>query len=238
MFIVSNELKQSAINSDCIHPKKLQVVNNGVDVDKFKRVSSSRLQKLRLAFGISHDERLITIVARLHPLKNHKLLLQAMRELINYEPKARLLIVGEGELRTELEYIARELGLDSKISFLGDRRDIPDILNLTEVFVLCSVKEGLPLVLLESMAAEVPIVVTSGANKSKIIEHGKTGLQVRPTAKDLAKSIFLLLQDKQLSQCLAENAKKNIEQSFSVKNTVRTYQDFYLNCNSPDYNKI
>lgn len=228
MVTVSKELLQASIERDRIKAAKLQVVENGIDVERFNRVSAAHLKSLRQGLGLARDERVVSIIARLHPIKNHELLLQAVQKVRLQETRVRLLVVGDGELRAELEKKACQLGLAGHVLFLGDRRDIPDIMHLSEVMVLCSKREGLPLVLLEGMASGVPLVVTSGANRSLIVEHGRTGLQAKATAEDIAAKILCLLQEPRLAKKLTDEAKSAVQKMHSIQKTVQAYQNLYL----------
>jgi glycosyltransferase involved in cell wall biosynthesis len=130
-----------------------------------------------------------------------------------------------------LERLVRELGLQDRFFFLGFRRDIPELLNDFDVFVLPSVSEGFPLVLLEAMAAARPVVATRSGGPEEVVEGGKTGLLVPAAdAGSLAAAIQRLLADRVLAGELARNARALVQARYSLQRMLNDYQLLYERC--------
>ena len=227
MLTVSKELYQIAHEKDKIPEKKLAIVGNGIDINRFRYVSNARLDALREEIGIKDQEKVLSTIARLDPIKNHQLLLQAMHLVTKHIPEVKLLIVGDGEIREELESKTEQLGLSGNVLFLGERKDVPEILNITDALVLSSKREGLPLILLEAMAAKVPIVLTQGANKSAVIDHEVSGLVCEENAEDLKKNIMMVLANMEMQYQLAVNALNKVQDGYSIQHTLQAYQHLY-----------
>lgn len=223
---VSDELFRASIDQDRISVKKMTVVANGVDLSRFSSVPHTEGFELKKTLGFKPENKIITIVARLNPIKNHELLIKAFALVHQYRPEARLLIVGDGELRTKLEDLAKKLSLNEKIVFLGDRSDVPVLLNASDSLVLCSHREGLPLVLLEGMAAAVPIVVTEGANRSSLIQNQVNGFIASPDAQSLADTLLTVLYAN-VTENIVLNAKKLVTEKYSIGQTVAQYETLY-----------
>ncbi len=231
IVVVSKELQEKSIVRDKIPEKKLEVVLNGIDLGRYTdrnvTKNSSVQGYLRNEFGITATNKVVGIVGRLHPVKNHELLLRALRHIVVVKGEdVSLLLVGDGEQRETLEELAGSLGITNNVHFLGYRQDIPEILQSLNTLVLCSHTEGLPLTLLEAMAAGVPVVVTTGANKSGVIKHGENGLVADPTVESLAAMIIETL-DKKISKKLIVPARDLVIRKYSIATTIQHYQALY-----------
>lgn len=220
---VSEELKAASIEKDKISPIKLDVVANGIDIERYKN-PSFRLKSIREEFNVEDFIASFGIVGRLHPVKNHHLLLSAFKIFKeSYISKVQMLIIGDGELRSELEKRCLELDIIDNVMFCGYRNDIPELMNMLDCLVLCSHTEGFPLTLLEGMAAGVPIVVTRGANGSGLIENERNGIVVESKPSSLAEGMM-----KALSQTmdLVTSARRTVE-CYSVATMVKRYESIY-----------
>jgi glycosyltransferase involved in cell wall biosynthesis len=159
-----------------IPSNKLVTIGNGVDVDLF----SSAAPISRSELGWAHDDVIIASVARLEVEKGHHGLIEAFSHLHGRNPKVRLLLVGHGSLFGELQDRVTAMGLSSSVRFVGERQDVPRWLATCDVFVLASLREGVPMVILEAMAAGKPVVSTKVGCVWSVVRHGITGLLVEP----------------------------------------------------------
>lgn len=228
MVIVNEELKNISLSRDKISPSKLEVIVNGVDVEKFSQTTINEGEIIRANLGISLNAKVVIIVARLHPIKNHFLLFDAVQQIAREFASLIVLVVGDGEERTKLEGLAIKLGIQNNIIFLGVRTDIPQILKASNVMVLCSQTEGLPLVLLEGMSAKVPIIVTCGANKSGLINDRENGFVCTDTPSDLAKIISGIFSGTVDTSFVKANAYNTVLQCYSIQQTINKYEQLYL----------
>lgn len=209
---------------------KVTVINNGVDLNKFQ--PSGGDARLKKTMGMKEGETVVGAIGRLTEEKGQVYLIRAFAEIVPEFPKAKLLIVGDGPLRNSLESEARNLGLEDKVVFAGIRNDIPEILNITDVFVLPSLEEAMPMALLEAMAARRPIVATRVGAVSNIIEDKVSGLLVGP--KDpiaLSRSIAYLLKNKTIASSLGENSYDIVRNNFSAGRMAREYIKAYNSLN-------
>jgi glycosyltransferase involved in cell wall biosynthesis len=143
--------------------KRWEIGRCGLDFEAFRR--SDDASSVRAEFGVSPDSVVLGHVGRFDPQKNHLLLVKIAASVFRREPRARLVLVGDGPLRGSVEREATRLGIQQRIVFAGIRSDIPRVLRSFDVFVLPSLREGLPLVGLEAQAAGVPIVLSDGITR-------------------------------------------------------------------------
>ena len=183
------------------------VIELGIDLERF--ASGKRL--------FDPDGPLVGNVARLAEQKGQRTLLEAAAEL----PGVKFAIVGEGELRGELERRTDELGLHDRVLFTGARDDVPDLLATFDVFAFPSLFEGLCLAVIEAQAAGVPVVATPVGGIRETVVDGETGLLVPPQdPQALAAAIRRLLDDRELAGRLAAEARRRVHERFSVQRMV------------------
>lgn len=224
---VSHELAQKSREDDGLPEAKLEVILNGVDCERFSRPDPKVVQEIRAANNLEPQDRVLVMVARLVPIKNHELMLGALQLLGSDLGNVKLLLVGDGERREALQGKVRELGLAGRVIFLGMNRNIPELLALSDLFVLCSHSEGLPLSLLEASAAKVPVVITENSNCANFIRNLENGIVVKDDAASLAQGISASLTNVARSAELSWRAQKDVEEKFSLKCTVQRYQELY-----------
>ena len=227
----SNAVKQHLQHRQKIPASKLKLILNGVDVDAFGDFPEA--STLKTSLNIPPEAVVLSSIARLAPVKNHLGLLEAVRHLRKLTTTPfRLLIIGEGECRPALESFVAENDLTDEVIFLGRRRDIPELLAVTDIFVLASLMEGLPIALLEAMASSRPSVVTNvGGNPEILGDDNRAGILVEPRQNEqLAQALAKLIDDPQLRRQLGRMARRRVEEKASLKNMVHSYQNLYKNC--------
>jgi glycosyltransferase involved in cell wall biosynthesis len=240
---VSEAGKQRYIQVGAVPPHKIVCIPNGIDTSRFQPNPMVR-QAVREQLGCAPDAFVWLTVGRLEPVKNHLGLLSAFREVAAVHPNARLLIAGQGSLQAATEQRIAELGLADRVRLLGTRRDIPDLLNAADAFVLPSLWEGMPLTLLEASAAALPIVATDVGGNSEVVLDGKTGYLVPPQeAKALTQAmlrVMLLSENDRIAMGLAGRA--HVVQNFDLEQVVDRWESLYrellqrkgINCKSPN----
>jgi len=203
---------------------KIRTIPNGVDIARFQ---SARPIK-RSDWGWRDEDVVIGCVARLEPEKGHAVLLDAFRRLHERNPRARLLLIGEGGERERLTATAEALGLNGSVRFLGVRGDIPELFASCDVVTLASSREGLPMVLLEAMAAGKAVVATGVGGVPEVIQDGRTGLLVRPgDAEAMAEALEGLIADREKRQSLAAKALEVVQSRYSFERTLKEYETVY-----------
>ncbi|MGC9399873.1 MAG: glycosyltransferase [Anaerolineae bacterium] len=229
MVAVSEGTRHFSIEEEGIRPDKLVTIHNGIDVERFSiDLSSKAEQALRHELRLEPDSLIILTVARLHPQKGHKYLIEAIPHILRDFPQARFLFVGEGELAEELKAQVRGADLEKYVRFLGVRQDVPQLLAISDLFVLPSLWEGLPNSVLEAMAAGVPVVATHVDGTPEIIGDGDTGILIPPAdPAALEQAIRRLLKDESLQASIAKAAKKHVERKFSRDANTIAFIDLY-----------
>ncbi len=165
-------------------PHRITTIRNFIDIERFTGADPGARTRIRREFGLGSSTLLVGSIGQICPRKDQFRLVQAMYEVLRRLPSAKLLIVGP--VAESNEYLAAvraeitRLHLDDVVLWAGERRDIPEILSALDLSVLSSIEETLPLVIIESMAAGVPVVATRVGGVEELIEDGQTGLLVPP----------------------------------------------------------
>jgi glycosyltransferase involved in cell wall biosynthesis len=192
--------------------KKIVVVPNAVELERFAGDPGPDRKRVREELGIPADAVVLGALARLNPQKGLGDLLEALPAIVEQHPKARVLLVGDGPLRAELEAKARSLGVAERVTFAGHRSDNVAVLRAMDVAMLPSLFEGLPLSLLESMAASLPVVATRVGGIPEVIVDGASGYLVAPgMPAELAGAVNRLLGEPGALSRLGEQARRRAE---------------------------
>jgi len=209
-----------------IAPKKLEIIHQGIAMTPTHSVDVSMIRaelKLDPSAGpvIGH-------VARLTAAKDQETLLRAFARVVESRPTARLVMVGDGELRGRLVGLSAELGLGESVRFAGFRPDIQRLLPAFDLFVLSSHEEGLPISLLEAMAAGRPVVATAVGCIPELVSSGERGLVVPPRHPEkLADAILKLFSDDSARARYAQAGKRHVESRFSLSEMIHRYESLY-----------
>jgi glycosyltransferase involved in cell wall biosynthesis len=223
---VSRSVGRFMADVEGISAGKITVVHNGIDYSSYNRQTD--IQAKKLEFGIRPSDVVVGNVARLFPNKDQQMLLEAFRIVVDKIPYARLLIAGDGPLKNDLLAKREQLKLTDNVSLLGNRRDIVELLSVFDVFVLPSIKEGLPMTILEAMCCNAAVIATDVDGNPEVVVDGETGYIV-PARKPavLAEKIIELLQDKDKANLMGRAGRRRVEQEFSFGKMVKGYTDVY-----------
>ena len=229
IVVVAECGKRYLVEHEGVNEKKIIKIYNGIDSKKFGIRQEVTL--IRRELGITDDQPIIGIVARLDPIKNHACIIRAMKIIVTSLPGAVLLIIGDGALRTELESLTANLGLQNHIKFLGARSNIGELLSVLDVFVLSSFSEGLSLTLIEACAAAKPIVATNVGGNAEIVKHECNGLLVPSDQPEvMARAILEILTDEAKASQMGEKGRKKFEEEFMLDVMLKNYEDMYESC--------
>lgn len=224
---VSEDVKEDIIRYDSINPSKIDVIPNGIDVERFNPEKNTT--DIRKEFSLEDDDIVIGFIGRIVPAKGLKYLLNALPYLKEEFKSIKLLIVGEGSLVEELKERAKKNNIFDNILFTGRRRDIPEILASINIFVMPSIAEGLPNALLEAMAMGKPIVTTEVGGIPEIVKNGFNGLLVPPRdTLSLSKAIKELISNDRLAAKLGQAARDLVHDNLSIKAIAQKWQSLYL----------
>ncbi|MFA6216035.1 MAG: glycosyltransferase [Candidatus Omnitrophota bacterium] len=209
-----------------VNAKKIKVVYNGIDTKKYS--NEAALKPDKTVFGIPSVCRVIGNIARLAPVKDHKTLMDGFKIAFSQLPDIRLLLIGNGPMMEELKQYARQLNIEKEVIFLGDRRDIPELLRILDIFILSSLSEGLSITLLEAMSAALPIIATEVGGNPEVIANSKTGLLIPSRSPDkLAQAIIWMLQNHQESITMGRRALQVVIEQFSIEKMTSEYEKLY-----------
>lgn len=215
IFAISNGVKESLIKEG-VSFKKLSVIYNGIEVDKFKSTEFKLNTKAPILFNIG----------RLEKQKGQIYLIQAFKKLLEEYPQAELWIAGSGSLEKELKIEAD--GLNS-IKFLGTRKDIPEIFKQVDIFVLPSLWEGMGVVLPEAMLARKPIVASNVPAVKEVVKDKQTGLLCEPKeVNQLLEKIEQYLINKDFAKKVSDSAFEFAKEKFNIKDITKKYEVEYL----------
>lgn len=205
-------------------PHKMVLIPNGVDFSRFQQGHDDA----RAALGLSLQEKVVGTVGRLTWKKAPECLLAAAHLIVQQEPNARLLIVGDGPLRAQVEQRAVELDIHSRCLFTGAVPDALPYLRACDVFVLSSMIEGMANALLEALACGKPAVVTDAGGNGEVVQDGQTGYVVpRNDPQRLAQATVHLLRHPALAAQMGEAARKDMEERFSLSRMVNSVEALY-----------
>lgn len=226
---VSRAVAEAQIANGSIVPQKVSVIENGIDFGRFKAPSQSELERLKSQLDIQPRDRVLLCVGRLVPEKNHALLLRVFARVAAREPNAKLLLVGYGHLDAELRAQCAKLGLQDRVVFAGQVSPVGPVFFLAELFVLASWLEGLPLVVLEAMAAGCPMVLTAVGGIPEVVQDGRTGLLVPANDEPALEAALLRMLDAspEQKQVWASAARQEAQRRFSMERMVERTQAVY-----------
>jgi glycosyltransferase involved in cell wall biosynthesis len=212
--------------------EKIVVIHNGCDLARTPRPGAAA--ELRYSLAIGAEDPVLLVVGRLEPQKGHSVLLHALPSVCAAFPKVRVVLLGEGSLRPDLEKQARDLAIEANVCFAGFQANIPDWLELADFTVLPSFYEGLPLVAIESLAAGRTMVATAVDGTPEVIVHGSTGLTVPPgDAPALASAIRTLLANATFRHSLADAGRSWVHEHFTKEKQIAQTQQLYLRAWQP-----
>jgi len=215
-------------NKKHVAADKIAIIHNGVDARRFA-VSRDKRHAIRHALGFTEADSVLVMVARFHPGKGHRVLLDALRQLLPVCPGLKLVCLGEGEGEPELRALCEAFGLANCLRLGGYQQNVPDWLAAADINVLPSFYEGLPLTILEAMAAGLPSVASNVGGIPEAIQDGVSGLLVPPgDSCRLAEALSLLLSDPATRVRMGDAARERLLQSFVLAQQVRSTEGMYL----------
>jgi len=222
---VSAEVADSLARDFGVRRSRLRVIHNGIDVDAF---DISPPEELRQELGLPEGGAVFTSVARLHPAKHHEAAVRALARLVGEGRNVWLLLAGDGELRGMLEKLAREQGVGERVVFAGMRNDVPEILALSDCYIMPSVYEGTSLALLEAMAAGKPVVASRIPGIMHVVHHEENGLLAPPRDDAaLAGCMARILDEPGLARRLARRGRRTVVEKYDIENMVDAYVELW-----------
>lgn len=225
--MVGQQVHDRYVSAGWISASHAETVLNGIPVLRFKGTAERRAEA-RARLGLPDSTPVIGCVGRLVPLKNQRLMIEVLPELLKSHPALKLVIVGYGELETTLRELAAARGVANEVMLLGQRADVSDLLPGFDIFALPSRTEGLSIALLEACATGLAVVATAVGGNTEIVRHGETGLLIPVDDADaLRAALASLLDDAALRARMGSTASDWVAAHASIEALCSTYDRFY-----------
>jgi glycosyltransferase involved in cell wall biosynthesis len=226
---VSRAIAPIATRRYNVCPERTRVIHNGIRLERFQNVSKEVRAPLRSSMGLDERAHVLLLVGRMHPIKGHQTMLSMMPAIVSRCPDVVLLLAGDGPDRAACETMVRDLGLERHVRFLGQRRDVPELLEACDIVVIPSQAEGLPIAAIEAHAAGRPVVGFGCGGVGEVVHHGMTGRVVPAADSDaFVNATTALLLDEKTRGAYGTEARR-VAQSFSldthVQQVLRCYRD-------------
>ena len=213
---VSELSRDMLIENYRIPPDRIVAIRNGIDIARFDDDVDGDL--VRAELGLAPDDRVAILIGRFAARKGHNYAMRAMKLASARVPDLRMIFAGDGELESELRAEARELGVSDRVLFAGFRRDIPRLLAASDLLLLPSEDECLPLVILEAMSSRLPVVATDVGGISEAVDDGGTGILVSPRdAEGLADAMVEVLGDVERARAMGVEGRRKVEAEFGLE---------------------
>ncbi|MEZ4682496.1 MAG: glycosyltransferase [Caldilineaceae bacterium] len=227
LVTVSDQIRQGFLEEWQLDAAQVSTIYNAVNLAPFLAIPEPPATA-QPATATAARPLTITTIGRLKPQKGQHLLLDAVKPLFADHPDVRLLIVGEGPLAAQLQMQAANLGIADRVAFTGLQSDIPQILAQTDIFVLPSLWEGLPLAAIEAMAAARPVILTNVGGNRELIPHEREGILIPPNdIQALSDALLALLHDPEQRRALGQQARLRAQQAFDMRVITKQYEALY-----------
>lgn len=226
-IVVSDVLKKKLVHDHKIPASQVIRIYNGIELTESRpQDSGDSREKIRSEHDIKKEDYLLGAVGRLVWQKGFEYLIRAAKDMP--DSGLKILLVGEGPLRPELQNLAVELGVQDKIIFAGFRKDVKNILSAIDVLAIPSLQEGFPMVTLEAMAMKKPVIAARIDGITEQIKDNQNGLLVPPkNAKAIAEAVVRLMENRDYADSLGIEAGKFVEENFPVEKMVSETERVY-----------
>ncbi|MDD3626495.1 MAG: glycosyltransferase family 4 protein [bacterium] len=215
------------INKRFATSNDIVTINNGVDFNYYQKTAPDI--ELKKSFGIPEKNKVITMVARFVPQKGIHYFIQTASEVIKTHPDTTFVLVGDGFLFSKMKELVRDLNLKNNVKFLGIRKNIKEILSFTDIFLLTSLWEGLPLTLLEAMSMSIPVISSEVNGTIELIKNGVNGYLVKPgNVKGYTDRVRHLLQNPYYLELMGNAGRLIIEERYGIQKMIdKTYNLYF-----------
>jgi glycosyltransferase involved in cell wall biosynthesis len=223
---ISNATKDALIQYENIDARRIEVIYNGIA--SFPAPSSSDIERLKREFKIEPNDFIIGNVARIDTNKNQQLMLEAMSRITRSNTRVKLIIVGDGPQRRDLERMVIRLNIQSSVHFAGYRTDAQLFYPLFDLFLLTSRTEGTAMTLLEAMAAGIPCIVSDVGGNPEIVLDGQNGYVIPDNdVLALVKKIGILFREPERRKEMGKNGRQRFMHFFSANRMAQAYTTIY-----------
>ncbi|WLR44218.1 glycosyltransferase family 4 protein [Bacillus carboniphilus] len=226
LITINNEDYQFAKSHRFPANKIFHVHGVGIDLNKFSPISIDQKKEYRKAYGYSLNDFLIFYGAEFNKNKNQQLIIRALNEIKEIVPNVKLLLAGEGKLQNECKELSKKLKVAHLVDFLGFRKDINKLLQISDCTVASSNREGLPVNVMEGMATGLPVIAKANRGHNELVINDQNGWVIN-NKEELANKLITLIQDEQLAKLLGNKSRERIEQLYSIEHVLKEQQQIY-----------
>ena len=231
ILAVSHACKRDLVTIKKITADRIVVVQNGRDLETFSPVLFSKLRELRRQFFIKNEDYVFGVLARLDFQKGHKYFFDAVHLLAGKRNDFKVLVVGDGSLREELEKQVSALGIQDMVVFTGFQSNISGFLGIMDVMVLPSLYEGLPLGVIEASAMEKPVIATAVDGTPEVVVNNETGLLVPPKdPPSLFSAMMYAIDHKDKMREMGRKGRQFVMKHFTLDRQIRETERIYEVC--------
>ena len=226
---ISEAVREHLVNDFNVEKKKIYLIYNGVDVEKFKKDKTKQdIEGFRRESQVREDEKIVGIIGRLSSVKGHKFFLMAARQIVQLHEEVKFIIIGEGPEEEYLHQLVEKLKLEEKVIFLKPVFDTTFALKSFDVFVMPSLQEGLGLSILEAMASALPVVASNVGGIYSLIKDGVNGFLIPPKEPSaIAAAVYKLLKKPDLARNMGIEGQKIAQKFFSLDAMVNQTKNLY-----------
>ncbi|MDC4205467.1 MAG: glycosyltransferase [Candidatus Manganitrophus sp.] len=224
---VSSELTEYLASVVNVSRRKLATIINGVDCSRFMPMDENQRRRLRSEWGVTDEDRVIGTVCRLDPIKNLGFFIRSMPEICRRAPMCKLIVVGDGPCRQELEEIARNTSCKDRIVFIGSKTDIEKVMPAFDLYACTSLSEGTSMTILEAMACGLPIVASAVGGNGRLVGSENGALFPLNDSNAFIQLVTDLLSDPDRMIELGRQSRTRAEMQFGLDKTVMEYEQLY-----------
>lgn len=225
---VGEDVRRALVEIEGLPAHRVGVIHNGIDLAPFDAVTDSTREEVRRELGLAESDFVIVVAARLDPVKDHETSIRAVDRLRHQHPNAKLLVVGDGPERERISDLISELDLGGNVLVLGTRNDVPRLIHAADVGLLTSRSEGIPLFLVESLAAGRPVVSTNVGGTGEVVTDGHDGFLVPAGNVDaVAAALMKLASMPELRADLGERGRVTARTKFCEHGMISAYANLY-----------
>ena len=224
---VSTENITKGLDNHIGKKEQYHYIRLGIDIDNFKNFSG--IPSLKKELNIDDKDYLVTTIGPFKPQKNLPDFIKIAKNISEKNKRFKFVMVGDGTLRPHFENLIKDYNISNNIFLLGWRKDISNILNSSDIFVMTSLWEGLPISTIESMCCGLSPIVNDVDGQREIVKNGFNGFLIKPhDIKSCEEKIILLANDSKLRKELSLNAKNSIDYTFSIDYMIKRHEELYL----------
>lgn len=207
---------------------KIEVIYNGVLDEKFKDISIDEKNELKKQYGIDDEDIVFGIVAGLRDVKDHMTLLKAVNLLKDHNQKFKLLIIGDGKNRDNINSYIQKNEISNYVRMIGETSDVYKFLNIIDVGILCSIQEGLSNSIIEYMLCKNPVIATDVGGNVELIKDNETGFLINVgDFENLSNKMLFFIKNKEIIKSYGKKSYEFAYKKFKYENMIESYENLY-----------